>query len=179
MLKKILITVGVVIAVFLIVVALQPSTYSVTRTATISGPAPAVFAQVNDFHNWEAWSPWAKLDPAMKQTYEGAPSGKGAVYTWVGNRKVGEGRMTITDSRPAELVRIDLAFLKPMKGDSKTEFTFRPEGNQTSVTWSMTGEKSFISKAVCLFMSMDKMVGGNFESGLAQMKKTVESSLGK
>src|SRR3954465_1567744 len=103
MFKKVLIVIGIVVIVFLVVVAFQPSTYSVTRSATISGPAPAVFAQVNDFHNWEAWSPWAKLDPAMKQNYEGPASGKGASYTWTGNSKVGEGRMTIAESRPAEL----------------------------------------------------------------------------
>ena len=109
MLKKILIALAAIVVVFVIVVAMQPSEFRVTRTATISAPAPAVFAQVNDFHNWEAWSPWAKLDPTMKQTYEGAPAGTGAISTWAGNSEVGEGRTTITESRPSDLIRIKLA----------------------------------------------------------------------
>ncbi|HMC69793.1 MAG TPA: SRPBCC family protein, partial [Mycobacteriales bacterium] len=96
------------------VVAMQPSEFRVARTATIAAPAPAVFNQVNDFHNWAAWNPWATLDPGMKQTYEGAPAGTGAIYTWAGNRQVGEGRMTLTESRPSDLIRIRLEFLKPL-----------------------------------------------------------------
>src|SRR5262249_31753301 len=151
-------------------VALQPSGYRVVRTTTISAPAPAVFAQVNDFHNWEAWSPWAKLDPAMKQTFEGTPAGTGAVYKWAGNKQVGEGRMTLTESRPSELVKINLDFPKPFAPTCTTEFTLKPKDNQTAVTWSMAGENNFIAKAFCLFMNMDKTVGGDFEKGLTQMK---------
>src|SRR5712691_556201 len=99
MLKKILIALAAIVVVVVVVVALQPSEFRVTRTAVISAPAPAVFAQVNDFHKWEAWSPWARLDPAMKQTYEGAREGPGAIYRWAGNREVGEGSMTITESQ--------------------------------------------------------------------------------
>jgi carbon monoxide dehydrogenase subunit G len=179
MLKKILIAFAIVILVFVVVAALQPSDFRVVRTAAISAPPEAVFAQVNDFHNWDSWSPWAKLDPAMKQSYEGSPSGKGAVYAWTGNHSVGEGRMTLTESRPAELVRIDLDFVKPFKGHNKTEFTFRPEGKQTTVTWSMEGQKNFISKAIGLFMSMDRMIGRNFEQGLIQLKTVVETSVKK
>src|SRR5713226_290937 len=160
MLKKILIALAVIVIVFVGVVAMQPSEFRVTRTATISAPAPAVFAQVNDLHNWEAWSPWAKLDPGMKQTYEGAPAGAGAIYAWAGNNQVGEGRMTMTESRPSELIRIKLEFVKPFRGTNIAEFTFKPAGDQTAVTWSMTGQKNFVAKAVHLFMSMDKMVGG-------------------
>jgi hypothetical protein len=163
MLKKIFIGIGVVIIVFLIVVATRPAEFRVTRSASISAPPAVVFAQVNDLHKWDAWSPWAKLDPAMKQTHEGAPAGPGAVYSWAGNSDVGEGRMTITESRPDELVRIKLEFLKPFAAVSTTEFMFKPEGNQTAVTWSMTGTNNFMAKAMCLFMNMDKMVGGDFE----------------
>jgi len=175
MLIKILIALAVVVVVFLAIVATRPAEYRVARTATISAPAPAVFAQVNDFHKWEAWNPWAKLDPAMKQTYEGAPAGTGAIYTWTGNTQVGEGRMALTESRPNELIRINLEFLKPFAATSTAEFTFRPEGNQTIVTWRMAGKNNFMAKAVHLFMDMDKMIGGMFERGLAQMKSVVEA----
>jgi len=175
-LKKILIALVVIVVVFVGVVAMRPSEFRVTRTAAISAPAPAIFAQVNDFHNWAAWSPWAKLDPAMKQTYEGAPAGVGAISRWAGNNQVGEGSMTITASRPNELIRIKLEFLKPFAATNIAEFTFKPEGNQTAVTWSMAGKNNFIAKAVHLFMNMDKMVGGQFEKGLAQMKSVVEAA---
>ncbi len=176
MLTKILIALAVVIVVLVIVVATRPPEFRITRTATISAPAPAVFAQVNDFHKWAAWNPWAKLDPAMKQTYEGAPAGAGAIYTWAGNREVGEGRMTLTESRPTELIRIKLEFLKPFKATNTAKFTFKPVGDQTVVTWTMTGENNFIAKAVSLIMNMEKMVGGQFEKGLASMKTVVEAA---
>ena len=179
MMKKSLIGFAVFVVVFVVIVALQPSTYRVVRKTTISAPAPVVFAQVNDFHNWEAWSPWEKLDPAMKRTYEGAPAGTGAIYAWAGNHQVGEGRMTLTESRSNELIRIKLEFLKPFPSTSAAEFAFRPEGNQTAVTWSMVGENTFIPKAIGLFMSMDKMIGGYFEQGLAQMKSLAEASTRK
>ena len=124
--------VAVIIVLFAIIVALQPSDFRVTRSAIMSAPAPAVFAQVNDFHKWEAWNPWGKIDPAMKQTYEGAPTGTGAIYTWIGNKEVGEGRMTITESRPNDLIRIKLEFFKPFAATNTAEFTFKPEGNQTA-----------------------------------------------
>jgi len=176
MLTKILIALAVIGVVLVIVVATRPSEFRVARTATIAAPAPAVFAQVNDFRKWEAWNPWAKLDPAMKQTYEGAPAGTGAMYTWAGNSQVGEGRMTLTESRPSDLIRIRLEFLKPFPGTSTAEFTFKPEANQTAVVWSMAGTNNFMAKVVCLFMSMDKMIGGQFEKGLAQMKSVVEAA---
>jgi len=175
MLKKILIGLGAIIVVFVAIIAMQPSEFRIVRSATISAPAPAVFAQVNDFHNWEKWSPWEKLDPAMKKKYEGAPAGTGAIYSWVGNNEVGEGRMTITESRPNDLIGIKLEFLKPFAATNTTEFTFKPEGDQTVVTWSMFGENNLMSKAFGLFMNMDKMVGGDFEKGLAQMKAVAEA----
>ena len=177
MLIKILIAVAVIVVVFVVVVAMQPSEFRVARSTTISAPPPAVFAQVNDFHKWEAWNPWGKIDPAMKQTYEGAPAGPGAIYTWVGNKNVGEGRMTLTESRPSDLIRIKLEFFKPFAGTNIAEFTFKPAGNQTAVTWSMTGKNNFMAKAIHLFMNMDKMIGGQFEMGLAQMKSIVEAAL--
>ena len=176
MIKKILIGLAILILLLVVVIALQPSTYRVERSATMNATAPVVFAQVNDFHKWNAWSPWAKLDPAMKQTFEGAPAGTGAVYTWAGNSDVGEGRMTINESRPSDLVKIKLEFLKPFAAHSDTTFTFQPEGNQTKVTWTMVGDKNFIAKAFGLIMNMDKMVGSDFEKGLAQMKLVVESA---
>jgi len=176
MLIKILIALAVIVVVFVVIVAMQPSEFGVVRSATISAPAPALFAQVNDFHKWEAWNPWGKLDPTMKQAYEGAPAGTGAIYTWSGNNEVGEGRMTITESRPSDLIRIKLEFFKPFAATNTAEFTFKPEGNQTAVTWSMTGNNNFMAKAVHLFMNMDKMVGGQFEKGLAQMGSVVEAA---
>jgi uncharacterized protein YndB with AHSA1/START domain len=174
MLMKILIGLAVVVMVFAFVVALQPSDFRIVRSATIPAPPDAVFSQVNDFHKWEAWSPWAKKDPAAKNSFEGAPSGTGAVFSWAGNREVGEGRMTLTESHPPELIRIRLDFVKPFAGTNITEFTFKPEGNQTVVTWSMSGKNNFIARAFCLFMNMDKMVGGEFEKGLENLKMVTE-----
>jgi Polyketide cyclase / dehydrase and lipid transport len=177
MLKKILVAIAVIVVVFVVVVAMQPSEFRIERSARIAAPAPAVFAQVNDFHNWEAWSPWAKLDPAAKATFEGPPAGKGAIFRWAGNQEVGEGSMMITESRPSDLIRIKLEFLEPFEATNTAEFTFKPEGNQTAVTWSMEGQNNFIAKAVCLFMNMDKMVGGQFEKGLASMKSVAEAAV--
>ena len=176
MIKKILIVLAAVVVLFVVVVMAQPAEFQVVRTAVIAAPASAVFEQVNDFHKWEHWSPWEKLDPAMKKTFEGPSSGTGAVYSWAGNSEVGEGRMTVTESRPYELIRLKLEFLEPFAATNATEFTFAPEGNQTRVTWKMTGENNFIGKAFCLFMDMDKMVGGDFDKGLARMKTVAESN---
>jgi hypothetical protein len=179
MLTKILMVMPIVIVVFAGIVALRPSGFRVARTANMRAPAPTVFAQVNDFHNWEAWNPWGKLDPAMKQTYQGAPAGTGTVYTWTGNKEVGEGRMTIIESRPNDLIRINLEFFKPFAATNIAEFTFRPEGDQTVVTWSMSGKNNFMAKAIHLFMNMEKMIGGQFEQGLAQMKSAAEAASNK
>jgi hypothetical protein len=176
MLKKFFIALAVLVVLFVIIVALQPSEFRIARSATISAPPPAVFARVNDFHNWEAWNPWGKIDPAMKQTYEGAPAGIGAIYSWAGNNEVGEGRMTIAESRPSDLIRINLEFFKPFAGNSIAEFTFKPEGDRTIVTWNMTGNNNFMTKAIHLFMNMDTMIGGQFEKGLASMKAVVEAA---
>jgi len=178
MLKRILIALAVIVVALVSVVAMQPSEFRIARTATIAAPVPAVFAQVNDVHNWEAWSPWAKLDPAMKKTYEGAPAGTGAIYTWAGNAEVGEGRSTIIESRPSDVIRIKLEFVRPFAATSIAEFTFKPEGERTVVTWSLTGKKNFVTKAVHLFMNMDNMVGGEFDKGLARMKAAAEAAPG-
>jgi Polyketide cyclase / dehydrase and lipid transport len=172
----VLLGLAVLVLVFVVIVTLQPAAFRITRSATMSAPAADAFAQVNDFHNWDAWSPWAKIDPAMKQTYAGAPAGTGAIYTWLGNNQVGEGRMTITQSRPNEMIEIRLEFLRPFKATHTAEFTFQPEGNQTIVTWSMSGHRNFMLKAFGLFMNMDKMLGGEFEKGLASMKAVVETA---
>ena len=175
MFVNVLIGVVVLIVLVVAVVAIQPSEFRVTRTATIAAPAPAVFAQVNDFHNWPAWNPWGKIDPKMTQRYEGAASGVGAIYNWAGNNDVGEGRMTLTESRPSDLIRIKLEFMKPFAATSEAEFSFKPQGDQTAVTWSMTGKNNFMAKAIHLVMNMDKMIGGQFEKGLADMKSVVEA----
>jgi hypothetical protein len=177
--KKILIGLAVVILLFLGFVAIQPSHYSVTRSAMINAPPDVVFAQVNDFRNWDAWSPWKKLDPAAKNSFEGPKSGVGSVFRWIGNSNVGEGSMTILESHPSDFVRIRLDFVKPMAGTSLTEFAFKPENKGTAVTWTMSGENSFLGKAMCLFMNMDKMIGGNFEEGLASIKTIAEGAATK
>ena len=175
MLKMILLGFAALVAVFVVIVALQPAEFRVERAATMRAPATAPFAQVNDFQNWRAWSPWEKIDPALKRSYEGPRAGAGAQYAWVGNKDVGEGRMTILESRPGELVRIKLEFFKPFAASNTAEFRFKPaENGATAVSWSMEGRNNFLSKAMCLFVNMDRMVGGMFEQGLAQMKAVVE-----
>ena len=176
MIKKIAIALALIVIVFAIVVATRPADFRITRTATIAAPPAAVFAQVNDFHKWEAWSPWAKLDSNMKTAYDGPTEGPGAGYAWAGNSEVGEGRMTITESHPNDLVRIKLEFRKPIAATNTTEFTFKPEGSQTAVNWTMTGTNNFMGKAFDLVMNIDKMVGADFEKGLAQMKPLLEGA---
>ncbi len=173
---KILIAVAVVLALLAGFIATRPEDFRITRSAAMSAPAAAAFAQVNDFHNWAAWSPWEKLDPDLKRTFEGAPAGTGAVYSWDGNKQVGAGRMTMLESRPGEVIRLKLEFFRPFAATNGTEFAFQPEGNQTRVTWTMDGKNTFITKAFHLVMNMDKVVGGDFEKGLAQMKSIVEAA---
>jgi uncharacterized protein YndB with AHSA1/START domain len=179
MLVKILIALAVIVVGLVAVVAAQSSTFRIARSATISAPPERVFAEVNDLHQWEAWSPWLKADPAAKTAYEGAPAGTGAAFRWSGNKDVGEGRMTITESRPNQLVRLKLDFMRPFASTSVAEFTFAPDGNRTLVTWSMTGDKNFMAKAIHLVLDMDKMVGGKFDEGLAQMKAVAEGTARK
>jgi hypothetical protein len=171
----VLIAILCILGVFLLVVALRSGEFRITRRATISAPPAGVFAQVNDFHNWRAWSPWEDIDPNLNRTYEGPAAGIGAVYSWTGNNQVGAGRMEIVESRPGELIRIKLEFLRPFKATNATEFTFQGEGDTTVVTWSNSGNNNFICKAFSMLMNMDKMVGGQFEKGLAKLKSLVES----
>ena len=165
------------VVVFVIVVAMQPADFHVTRSATINAPAAGVFAQINDFHLWEAWSPWAKIDPACRNTFEGPTAGAGAKFSWAGNKKVGEGRMAILESRAGELIRIHLEFLKPFKATNTTEFVFKPQAGQTVVTWSMFGKNNYVSKAFSLFVNCDKMIGGDFEKGLANLRAVAEAAV--
>ena len=176
MIKKVLLAVVAIVVLFVVIIALQPAEFRVSRSRVIAAPATAVFEQINDFHNWQAWSPWAKRDPNMKESYDGARAGVGASYSWSGNHEVGEGRMTLIESRPSELIRIKLEFLKPFAATNTSEFTLKPEGDQTAVIWSMSGTNGFMAKAVGLVMNMDKLVGGDFEKGLEQLKSVTEAT---
>ena len=175
----VLIILAVVVAAIVglvIVIAMRPAAFQIERSNSVVAPPAAVFEYVNDLHNWEAWSPWAKIDPMMKTTYEGPAAGPGSSYAWNGNSKVGQGRMTILDSRANEVVHIKLQFLRPFAATNDVEFTFKPEASETAVTWRMTGKNNFMLKAFGLFMSMDKMVGKDFEKGLAQLKTQFEGT---
>jgi hypothetical protein len=179
MLKKILIGLLALILIFVVVVALQPGSFAITRKATIASEAKYPFELVNNFHNWGQWSPWEKIDPNLKRTYAGPEAGVGAKYAWEGNDDVGSGNMTITESKPGEVILIRLEFVKPFAGVNPTEFKFTPDGANTTVTWTMKGEQNFIGKAICLFMNMDTMVGEQFEKGLADMKRVSEMAAKK
>lgn len=174
MIKKILIAIVILVVVVLGYAATKPDSFRLERTASIKAPPEKIFPLINDFHNWGAWSPWEKMDPAMKRTFSGADSGKGTAYAWEGNSKVGQGRMEITDSMPLSKVTIQLDFIKPMEGHNVAEFTLEPEGDSTKVTWSMQGPMPFISKIISVFCNMDKMIGKDFETGLANMKAIAE-----
>jgi len=163
-----------IILVFLAVVSFQSDQFKISRSTLISAPASVVFARVNDFHQWADWSPWEKLDPDMKKTFEGPKSGEGAIYRWTGNQKIGEGCMTITESRP-DLIKLRLDFLKPFAATNEVEFAFKSEGEKTEVSWSMSGRKNFMFKTVHLFMNMDKMIGGEYEKGLEALKSLSET----
>ncbi len=162
---------------FLTAAAVQSNKFQVQRSTLIAASPEQVFPHVNDLHKWDAWSPWAKKDPNAVNSFEGPDAGVGAKFKWSGNSEVGEGQMTITGSTPGELVQIKLEFTKPFEDASDVEFVFRPEGDQTRVIWTMSGvQANFIGKVMCLLMNMDKMVGGDFEKGLASMKSVVESA---
>jgi hypothetical protein len=167
MLKKIALALLLVLVVLAGYVATRPADFRIVRSRTVAAPPDVVHAYVSDFHKWPEWSPWEKLDPAMKREYSGAASGTGAAYHWSGNSDVGEGQMTITDSRPPQSVTIRLEFLKPFAATNTTQFDFAPSGSGTIVTWAMNGHNNFMAKAFSAVMDMDKMVGGDFEKGLA------------
>lgn len=176
MLSKILKVLVLLVAVFAVVAAMQPEDFQVSRSLKMNAPAAVVFAQVNNLHKWDAWSPWAKLDPNAKETFGGPESGKGAVMSWAGNMQVGEGSMTITESRPTSLIAFRLDFLKPMAATNTAEFHFNGEGAQTEVVWTMSGKRNFMAKAMSLIFNCEKMVGGQFEKGLASLKGIVEGA---
>ncbi len=174
MLKKIAIGVALLIAVVLVLATTKPDSYTVVRSTTINAPPEKIFAAINDFHSWEAWSPWAKLDPAMKTTYTGPAAGPGAAYAWEGNSDVGSGRMEITEVSAPTKVIIKLDFLTPIEGHNTTTFDLVPSGAATNVTWTMTGPSAFVTKVMNVFVSMDSMIGGDFEKGLTALKSVSE-----
>jgi Polyketide cyclase / dehydrase and lipid transport len=176
MLNIILFLVVMGIIVVFVLASRQPDDFRISRTGSISAPASAIFPHVNTLQKWDAWSPWAKLDPNSKSTFEGPPEGVGAKMSWAGNNKVGVGSMTITESRPNDFIQFKLEFLKPMQATNTAEFTFTPDGDHTTVTWTMSGTNNFMAKVMGLIMNCDKMVGGQFEKGLADLKAVAEAS---
>lgn len=171
----VLVTLAIALAAFLVFVASKPAHFRVERTAHIAAPPDAIFANVNDLHRWPAWSPWQDLDPNMKQTYDGPEAGVGASQSWSGNSKAGQGKMTILESRPDSEIRIRIEFLKPFTATNEAIFTFQSEGGQTTVTWAMEGENSFFFKLFGTFVNTDKMLGNDFEKGLARLKALTET----
>jgi uncharacterized protein YndB with AHSA1/START domain len=173
-LGRVLLALAAFVAILCVIIAMQPADFAVSRSATMAAPPADVFAQVNDFHNWEAWSPWAKLDPEAKTAYDGPTSGEGSKFSWDGNSNVGTGSMTIVASQPDERIRIKLDFVRPLAGTSNVEFTFKPQGDQTTVTWSMAGKNSFFAKAIGLVMDCEEMCAEQMDLGLAGIKSIVE-----
>jgi hypothetical protein len=164
----------VLIGILLLLAATKPDAFRIQRSARIKAPPEKVYPLINDFHNWGSWSPWEKLDPAMQKTHSGPANGLGAVYEWEGNKQVGKGRMEITEAVPSSKVTIKLDFFKPFEAHNTAEFTLAGQGDATNVTWAMLGKQPFMFKVMSLFMSMDKMIGKDFETGLANMKAIAE-----
>lgn len=174
MLKKVALGVVAVIVVILLMAAMKPNTFTITRTITIAAPPEKIAGLITDFHQWQSWSPWEKLDPAMQRTFSGAPAGKGAVYAWVGNKDVGRGRMEIVEAAAPARTVIQLDFIEPFASSNVTEFALTPAAGSTTVRWTMTGPMLFISKLMAVFVSMDAMIGKDFDKGLAQLKAAAE-----
>jgi uncharacterized protein YndB with AHSA1/START domain len=173
-----LIVIGVVVlavVVVLVVAATKPDTFRIQREETIQAPPERVFPLINDFHRWLAWSPWEKMDPNLKRTYSGPEAGPGAVYEWDGNKKVGQGRMEIKESVPPSRVLIQLDFIKPFSANNTAEFTLDRRGDGTHVTWAMTGRQPFMFKVMKVFINMDRIVGKDFEAGLANLRAQAEA----
>jgi hypothetical protein len=162
------------VAAVLGLASMKPDHFRVFRQSTIQAKPDAVFALINDFHHWPKWSPWEHIDPEMKKTHSGAAAGQGAIYEWNGNNKVGQGRMEILESRANEAIKIKLDFLRPFEAHNNAEFTLAPKGDATEVTWAMTGVSPFVMKVMHVFVSMDSMVGKDFETGLANLKTNAE-----
>jgi hypothetical protein len=178
MLIAILIGLAVLVAVFAILVATRPADFRVSRSGTIAAPAAVIFEHVSNLHKFQEWSPFAKMDPTSKVIYSGPESGRDARFSWAGGGKAGEGSMTCIDCQPSSLLGYRLDFLKPFKGTNMAEFSFKPDGDRTVVTWTMTGTNNFVMKAVSLFMNCDKMCGPMFEKGLADLKVIAEAEEG-
>jgi uncharacterized protein YndB with AHSA1/START domain len=175
MFKIIGIVIVVLIAGVLILAATKPDTFQVQRATSIKAPPEKIFALINDFNRWGAWSPWEKKDPTMKRTFGAATSGKGAIYAWEGNKDVGQGRMEIAESVPPSRVAIRLDFVKPFEAHNLVEFTLKPNGEETNITWAMRGETPYFAKIIHVFIDMDSMVGKDFETGLANLKAAAET----
>ena len=173
MIINILLGLVAVIGILLIIVALRPADFRVERSATLAAPAMALFEQVNDHRKFAVWNPFMKLDPNVKNTYSGPDSGVGAACSWEGNSKIGAGSATIIESKPGELVRQRMDWKRLMEGTSTVEFTFKPDGDKTVVTWAMYGKNNFMGKLVGLFINCEKMVGPQFEQGLDNLGKVV------
>jgi uncharacterized protein YndB with AHSA1/START domain len=174
MLKIAVVTLAVVLVALLLYAATRPDSFRVERSTTIKAPPEKIFALINDLHQWEAWSPWEKIDPALKRTYGGAASGKGATYAWVGNKEVGAGSMEIVETAPPSKLLLKLDFTAPFEAHNMVEFSLVREGDAMRVTQAMFGPSPFISKLMSLVFSMDKMVGAKFEEGLANLKAIAE-----
>lgn len=179
MVKRILLgvmgAVALVVVVVLLIAASKPSEFRIERKTVINAPSAAVFPNIEDFHRWSAWSPWEHLDPNLKRSYSGPTTGPGASYAWSGNSDVGEGRMTVLESRPNEALKVKLEFLKPFEATNTTTYTLTPSGGGTEVVWAMEGPNSFAGKVMSVFADMDAMVGKDFERGLANLKRVCES----
>ena len=174
MFGTILIILVVIIAAVLIYAATRPNDFVTPRTASIKAPPEAIFPLINDFSRWPTWSPYEKLDPQMKRTLSGTDAGKGAAYAWEGNAKAGKGRMEIVNSVPSSLVSLKLDFEKPFRANNSVDFSLKPAGDTTNVTWAMRGRRPFIAKLMGLFMNFDTLIGKDFEAGLANLKKATE-----
>jgi hypothetical protein len=170
----ILLALALIVFLFIIVIAGRPDEFVVSRAKRMSATPERIFSHVNELKKWEDWSPWAKLDPKAKSTFDGPAAGVGSSMAWDGNKKVGAGKMTITESQPSSLVGIRLEFLRPFQATNAAEFNFVPESAQTLVTWRMTGKNNFFFKVFSLLMNCDDMVGKDFEKGLASLKVVVE-----
>lgn len=179
MIVKVLIGLAVLIVVFLLIVVTRPADFRVERSASIAAPPAPLFAQVNDHRKFTVWNPWMQLDPNVKNTYSGPDSGVGSVCSWDGNKDIGAGSATITESKPNELVRLRMDWKRPMEGVATVDFTFKPEGDKTVVTWAMYGRNGFMGKLVSIFMDCEKMCGPQFEKGLADLGKVVTASPAK
>jgi uncharacterized protein YndB with AHSA1/START domain len=176
MLKTILAVIAVAIGAMLIYAATKPDAFRVERSIVIKAPAEKIFPLINDLHQWEPWSPWEKIDPALKRTYSGANDGVGAAYEWQGNKDIGHGRMEITESTASYKVVLKLHFIKPFEANNTVEFVLSKEGDGTRVTQAMYGPSPYISKLMSLAFSMDKMVGTKYEEGLGNLKNLAERS---